>query len=78
MISATEASLPDILSWPSITRAGVLMTPYLTMAGISYTFATSAFVPLSYRAFFTFSYSALHLAQPVPSTSIFMISLLYL
>ena len=55
MISPTEATLPDIFTSPSTTRAGVLITPYFMMDGMSSTLTRSALVPLSYKAFFTLS-----------------------
>jgi len=45
LISTTEATLPENFTWPSMTNAGVLMTPYFMIEAMSSTFTTSALTP---------------------------------
>ena len=55
IISPIDPTLPENITLPSITRVGVLMTPYAIIFGISSTLIISALLPLSSRAFIVFS-----------------------
>jgi hypothetical protein len=71
-ISSGDPILPENITTPFMTRAGVAITPYLIIFLMSLTITTRPFLPLSRKASSVLQKSALQIAPPVPRTSIFI------
>jgi hypothetical protein len=65
-MSFTLSTLPALRTFPSTTRAGVVMTPNFMMSAIFSTFSMEASRPSAFTAFSVCASSVLHFGQPVP------------